>query len=135
MARWLTQFIDQNREDWENEKRKRQEEKSQRLADWERMCRKEKIRLLKEKLKSAGDEGKVPKERMLEANRKSESWKSWRNLLVSDNDDRLMSELLQDTAREKTTEIQTTTTPTSEVRATQKSPSGQSQKSPKPTYT
>ena len=43
MTRWLTSFIDENREDWEIGRKRREEERKTALEEWEKLGRFEKI--------------------------------------------------------------------------------------------
>ena len=49
MARWLTAYIDQNHEKWTREALENQKTENQRAAEWHRMERFEKIRIIREK--------------------------------------------------------------------------------------
>ena len=49
MARWATQYLDENSEKWEREKEERKKTEKERADEWHRMNRFEKIRILKEK--------------------------------------------------------------------------------------
>ena len=48
MARWLTKYIDENQDRWKEEREERQKNETKRIADWQKMARFEKIRLLKQ---------------------------------------------------------------------------------------
>ena len=49
MARWITQYIDENEERWKKEKEERSKTESERAEEWKKLERFEKIRLIKEK--------------------------------------------------------------------------------------
>jgi hypothetical protein len=49
MMRWVTKYIDENSEKWEREKEKRDQNNQQRLQEWARLSRFEKIPQIKEK--------------------------------------------------------------------------------------
>ena len=49
MIRWLTAYLDQNQERWNQERIERDKNEKQRAADWHKMRRFEKIRVIKEK--------------------------------------------------------------------------------------
>ena len=51
MLRWVTNYLDENKERWEKEREKRMKEEERRLAEWDKMARFAKIRILKEKSK------------------------------------------------------------------------------------
>ena len=48
MMRWVTKYIDENSEKWEREKEKRELNNQQRLQEWARLSRFEKITQIKE---------------------------------------------------------------------------------------
>ena len=50
MTRWLTSYIDENQEKWKTESEDRQKNEKKRAAEWHKMERFEKIRIVKEKL-------------------------------------------------------------------------------------
>ena len=49
MMRWVTKYIDENNEKWEIEKEKRDQNNQQRLKDWAKLSRLDKIKQIKEK--------------------------------------------------------------------------------------
>ena len=49
MMRWVTKYIDENTEKWEIEKEKRDQNNQQRLKDWAKLSRLDKIKQIKEK--------------------------------------------------------------------------------------
>ena len=49
MMRWVTNYIDENTEKWEIEKEKRDRNNKQRLQDWAKLSRFDKINQIKEK--------------------------------------------------------------------------------------
>ena len=49
MMRWVTNYIDENTENWEIEKEKRDKNNKQRLQDWAKLSRFDKINQIKEK--------------------------------------------------------------------------------------
>ena len=51
MIRWVSKYIEENQERWENEKRERDQQRKERLEDWDRAKRFERIRILREKEK------------------------------------------------------------------------------------
>ena len=50
MARWVTQYIDENEKRWASERKERKQTEKQRAEEWKRLERFEKIRVLKEKM-------------------------------------------------------------------------------------
>ena len=52
MYRWINEYIEKNSKFWDQEKRKREKERQNKLEEWDRNNRFEKIKLLKEKLKN-----------------------------------------------------------------------------------
>ena len=52
ITKWIHKHIEENNKKWEKEKRERKEEEEKRLKEWERSARFEKIKILREKLKS-----------------------------------------------------------------------------------
>ena len=77
MLRWLTEFLKENQEKWEIEKKARELENSKKLEEWEKAKRFEKIKKLKEKWS-----GRETKENMEEnqpgRSRKVDDWTVWR---------------------------------------------------------
>ena len=75
----MTEFIDTNTDNWERERKERQNEEKRRLDEWEQSSRFEKIKLIKEKEVNK-------KEELLERNKivrkenveKGKGWKNWR---------------------------------------------------------
>ena len=76
MLRWLTNFLKENKEKWEVEKKEREEENRKILDDWERAKRFEKIRKLKERWDRKDHE----KDKPLPAENpcQKETWEVWR---------------------------------------------------------
>ena len=77
MHRWVTNFINENQEKWENEIKLREEKAKEELKSWEKMKRLEKINKLKEKWrKDRTPGGKLAKES--EKPTREETWEIWR---------------------------------------------------------
>ena len=80
MTRWLTEYIDKNRDDWEKGRKIREEARNSAIEEWEKRGRLEKIQLLKQKYEKRGEpvpnreEDKTKKE----DRRQKESWARWR---------------------------------------------------------
>ena len=55
MMKWVTEFLKENFETWEKEKEDREKRERKELEEWERTKRLEKVRILKEKLKTGGE--------------------------------------------------------------------------------
>ena len=78
MARWCHKFLEDNTKDWEREKLQRIEERKKKIADWERKSRLEKIKHLKDKLKSKPDDENEDDELARVAALTEENWRNWR---------------------------------------------------------
>ena len=78
MLRWLTSFLQENQEAWEESRIEREKENEKSLNDWEKTKRFEKIKILKEKFSRRSEENSKDNEKLTA----EQSWKTWRKIIV-----------------------------------------------------
>ena len=77
MLRWITEFIIENNEEWEEERKERIEKERKKVLEWEKLTRFEKIKRIREK-----EAGKVNREEEIEEEEEEtdtkQDWRVWR---------------------------------------------------------
>ena len=79
MLRWLTSFLQENQEAWEESRIEREKENEKSLNDWEKTKRFEKIKILKEKFSRRSEENSKDNEKLTA----EQSWKTWRKSIIN----------------------------------------------------
>ena len=77
MYRWVNEYIDKNKNYWDNEKKKRDQARQNKLDEWDKNNRFEKIRILREKRNNKNISQNKESEKT--ENEKNPRWSVWRN--------------------------------------------------------
>ena len=82
LLRWTTEFINENSDKWEQEKKIREQEREQVIRDWEKRTRHEKIRLLREKFweKRSAKNNPEPDSSSQKTREQEQRWSIWRKI-------------------------------------------------------
>ena len=79
MAKWVTQFIKENQENWEKERIEKEKTERKNIEEWEKAKRMEKIQILQRKWRKKDKEDDAKEEKLVkESLCDGEKWKVWR---------------------------------------------------------
>ena len=79
MAKWVTQFIKENQENWEKERIEKEKTERKNIEEWEKAKRMEKIQILQRKWRKKDKEDDEKEEKLVkESLCDGEKWKVWR---------------------------------------------------------
>ena len=79
MAKWVTQFIKENQENWEKERIEKEKTERKNIEEWEKAKRMEKIQILQRKWRKKDEEDDAKEEKLdKESLCDGEKWKVWR---------------------------------------------------------
>ena len=78
MYRWVNEFIAENKLDWERTRKIREQERNEKILEWEKKSRLEKIKTLREKFWKKQDEKKAMEKEKKTPDKKRQECTSWR---------------------------------------------------------
>ena len=95
MYKWTVEYISENTERWENERKEREMERKETIQEWDKKNRLEKIRTLKEKWRNKPTNTEQKKKG------KTDTWSIWREKEQPEGKEKMMKENAQKIQKER----------------------------------